>query len=782
MGVVAIKKHGLKLSSIFSSFLLGCMLLILLGVPFLAQTAKADVQKRKVLKTYPDTTLFDRVPLYFIENHGQFDSRVAYYVQGRDKTLYFTSQGIIFILRGERERRAPPEIGVFRASWTDDNFSPIMRANFRLSRWVVRLDFVGASLESKLLGRGLTSAKFSYLKGKPERWKTRLRSYRSLIYQDLWPGIDLVYTGTVNRLKYQFVVKPGANPHQIRLAYQGANVMLTDAGSLLIKAGASSFSDDVPVAYQDVGRSRKEVDCSYGLYNIRRDGTNEYGFRVGQYDSSKTLIIDPAIFIYCGYVGGSNIEEASDIAVDSSGNAYITGWTYSNEGTFPVLTGPDTTYNGDTDAFVAKIKADGSGLVYCGYIGGSSWDYGEGIAVDAIGNAFITGYTGSNQSSFPVLIGPDTSHNGGPADNDAFVAKVKADGTGLVYCGYIGGSDHDTAYDIAVDSAGNAYVTGFTWSNQSTNNFPVIAGPDTTHNGGVDAFVAKVKADGSDLAYCGYVGGNADEEGKGIAVDAIGNAFITGFTGSNQSSFPTNIGPDTTFNGGDSDVFVAKIKADGSTLEYCGYIGGTISDFGEGIALDSYGNAYVTGWTFSNELAENFPAVVGPDTSFNFFGDAFVAKVKADGSALDYCGYIGGWDYDYGIDIAVDATGSAYVTGYTQADETSEHFPVKGGPDDTFNGGNSDAFVAKVKADGTDLVYCGYVGGHSDEETTGIAVDVKGNAYISGWTYSDQSTFPVKKGPSISYSGSTKDAFVARISVKTPSAFVPAVNLLILDP
>ena len=174
--------------------------------------------------------------------------------------------------------------------------------------------------------------------------------------------------------------------------------------------------------------------------------------------------------------------------------------------------------------------------------------------------------------------------------------------------------------------------------------------------------------------------------------------------------------------------------------------------------------------------------MVGPDTSFNFFGDAFVAKVKVDGSALDYCGYIGGWDYDYGIDIAVDATGSAYVTGYTQADETSEHFPVKGGPDDTFNGGSSDAFVAKVKADGTDLDYCGYVGGHSDEESTGIAVDVKGNAYISGWTYSDESTFPVKKGPSTSYNGSAKDAFVARISVQTPSAFFPAVDLLILDP
>ena len=284
--------------------------------------------------------------------------------------------------------------------------------------------------------------------------------------------------------------------------------------------------------------------------------------------------------------------------------------------------GPDLTHNGDYDAFVTKVKADGTGLEYCGYIGGSGFDRGNGIAVDSAGNAYVSGYTTSTEESFPVTIGPDLTYNGGTYD--AFVAKVKTDGTGLVYAGYIGGSGTDEGFSIAADSTGNVYVTGRTASTQAT--FPVTVGPDLTYNGNTDAFVAKVKADGTGLVYAGYIGGSSSDEGYRIAVDAAGNAYVTGYTYSTQATFPVTVGPDLTYNGG-GDAFVAKVKVDGTGLDYCGYIGGSSDDYGLGIAVDSAGNTYVTGLTASTQAA--FPVTVGPDLTYNGGTyDAFVAKVS----------------------------------------------------------------------------------------------------------------------------------------------------------
>jgi hypothetical protein len=353
-----------------------------------------------------------------------------------------------------------------------------------------------------------------------------------------------------------------------------------------------------------------------------------------------------------------------------------------------VTVGPDVTFNGGLeDAFVAKVNASGTALDYCGYIGGSVGDSGSGIAVDDDGNVYITGSTISTESTFPVTVGPDLTHNG---SRDAFVAKVKASGTGLVYCGYIGGSVGDSGSGIAVDVDGNAYVTGFTESTEAT--FPVTVGPDLTHNGSRDAFVAKVNASGTTLDYCGYIGGSSYDSGSGIAVDDDGNAYITGTTCSTEATFPVTVGPDVTFNGGLEDAFVAKVNASGTTLDYCGYIGGSSRDWGLGIAVDVDGNAYVTGFTESTEAT--FPVTAGPDQTYNGGDyDAFVAKANASGTALDYCGYIGGSDIDSGSGIAVDVDGNAYVTGSTTSIQST--FPVTVGPDLTCNGDN-DAFVAKV--------------------------------------------------------------------------------------
>jgi len=462
--------------------------------PPAADYAGEAALQQRVLETY------GRLPLYFIENQGQLDERVAYYVQGRDKTLYFTRQGLTMALTGPAEGGIP-------------------------QRYVVKLEFVGANPGVWPVGKDRTEAIISYFKGPPEEWHVGLPSYRSVVYADLWPGIDLVYSGDVNRLKYTFLVRPGADPERIQLTYRGATgVRLNEAGQLEVR------------------------------YSLNEE-THTYGFRVGAYDPTRPLVLDPAVLIYCGYIGGFYFDPGYDIAVDGDGNAYVAGATMAVD--FPVTVGPDLTYNGgDRDAFVARVRADGTGLDYCGYIGGSGDDYGVGIAVDGEGNAYVTGWTDSTETSFPVVEGPDLTYNGG--DADAFVTKVNPGGTGLVYSGYIGGSDGDYGYEIVVDGSGNAYLTGYTRSSEAEG-FPVTVGPDLTYNGYMDAFVAKVSAAGTGLDYCGYIGGSSDDSGLDIAVDGEGNAYVTGWTSSTEASFPVVEGPDLTYNGGDRDASVAMV-------------------------------------------------------------------------------------------------------------------------------------------------------------------------------------------------------------------------------
>ncbi len=698
------------------------------------------------------------LPLYFVENRGQADPRVAYYVQGSRTSVYFTHAGITYALSGP----AKSEAGAATAPPAEAGLQGPASAR---ERWAVKLDFVGANPDAKPAGEDRTEAVVSYFKGYQADWKTDLPTYGRVAYANLWPGIDLVYTGVGGRLKYTFVVRPGADPKRIALAYRGATaVQVSPEGRLAVSTPVGLLEEDTPYVYQEAGEERVEVEAAYALEAEEAGGTRRFGFRVGPYDSSKPLFLDPLVLAYCGYIGGSVSDFGFGVAADSAGNAYVTGYTSSDEASFPVTVGPDLTLNGNstTDAFVAKVNAAGTALVYCGYIGGRSGDSGWSVAVDSAGNAYVAGETQSTHTGgtpFPVTVGPDLTFNGG---TDGWVAKVNAAGTALIYCGYIGGSGVDSARGIAVDSAGNAYVTGYT--NSSEASFPVTVGAwDTTYGGGgfYDVFVAKVNAAGTALVYCGYIGGSADDYGRGVAVDSAGNAYVAGYTASTEATFPVTGGPDLTYNGG-SDAFVAKVNAAGTALVYCGYIGGSGGDIGFGVAVDSAGNAYVTGYTASTEAT--FPVMVGPDLTFNGgFEDAFVAKVNASG-ALVYCGYIGGSGDDFGRGVAVDGAGNAYVTGDTSSTEAT--FPVTGGPDLTFNGGTSDAFVAKVNAAGTALLNCGYIGGSGNDVGQGVALDGSGGLYVTGYTTSTEATFPVTVGPDLTFNGAT-DAFVAKINVVT---------------
>jgi len=670
------------------------------------------------------------LPISFIENRGVHPEEVKLYVQGADKALFFTPGGITFRLRGE-----PRD-------------------------WVVRLEFVGADPDAAPRGERRQEATISYFKGPRSQWRTGLPTFARVVYPDLWPGIDLVYRSDVGRLKYEFVVRPGADPDRIRLRYRGATrVAVSASGGLRVETPAARFEDAPPVALQRGSDGEEDIECGFVVEDGGRAGERLVRFRVGPYDKRRLLVIDPAVFIYCGYLGGTGW--ATDVAVDAQGAAYVTGDVFGAG--FPVKIGPDLSYNGgNCDAFVAKVNPAGTALVYGGYIGGSGYDTSAAIAVDPAGNAYVAGSTDSDENTFPVRTGPDLTKNG-PAF-DAFVAKIDPAGRSLVYCGYIGGAELDWSLDLAVDPQGSAYVAGLTTSTEAT--FPVRVGPDLTFNGPFqapprflsDAFVAKVNPSGQALDYCGYIGGIDDERAQGIAVDSGGNAYLTGWTRSDKASLPVRVGPSTTPMNGVS-AFVAKVNARGTGLVYFRFVAGGAN--GNGIAVDATGHAYVVG--DAGPLA-NLAVRVGPDLTPNGRGDAFVAKVNPQGSGFVYCGYIGGAWPDQANRVEVDRWGSAYVFGWTASSEAS--FPVKAGPDLTFGGPVSlpggDAFLAKVTPSGASLVYCGYVGGTGVERGSGLAVDGSGNAYVAGFTMSSPASFPLRVGPSSTASGN--DPFVAKIA------------------
>jgi hypothetical protein len=646
-----------------------------------------------------------KFPMSFIQNEGQLDQDVAYYVQAPGTNFYFTPKGHILQLNSGKGKE--------------------IRSH---SIKIEMIDAATERVESQQLASGLVS----YFKGGKNEWRTGVPIHNKIGYVAPWPGIDLSYDGSGGKLESIYTIAAFADPTRIKLRYSGQDSLkVDDNGNLVYGTSLGEVTETAPVAWQEINGNQLFVKTSFRVLN-----TDTVTFEIGAYDTSHELLIDPTL-LYASYIGGSGDDRGHDVALDSSGNIYITGYTASTN--LPVTVGPDTTQNGDYDAYVAKLNPAGTTLLYMGYIGGTGYDGAYSIAVDSSGNAYVAGDTTSS-SGFPVTVGPDTSFNGGTYDG--FVAKVNSSGTALTYAGFIGGSESDSALSIAVDNTGNAYVAGTTSSTQSsTIPFPVTVGPDLTYNGGgSDAFVAKVNSSGSALSYAGYIGGTATDEGYGIALDGSGKAYVCGRTDSTESAgFPVTVGPDLTFNLPNTDAFVARLNTSGTSLEYCGYIGGDNTDNALAIAVDNAGSAYVTGRTSSS--GTSFPVKVGPDlTQANGFTfDAYVVKVNPAGTGIVYGGFIGGFNTEYGFGITVDNVGSAYISGYTESSEST--FPVTVGPDVTYNG-NVDAFVAKVRPSGKSFVYAGYIGGSSGDIARGITVDASGNAYVMGNTDSTQTSFP----------------------------------------
>ncbi|MEW6742933.1 MAG: SBBP repeat-containing protein [Planctomycetota bacterium] len=465
--------------------------------------------------------LFGNLPLYFVENRGQLDEQVAYYVKGADKTLYFTNDGLTISLQGKDQR------------------------------WTVKLEFVDANPNVVPRAEDKQAAIFSYFIGNdPEKWRAGCPTYSRIVYEDLWPGIDLVFHGTVNKLKHEFIVEPGADPAIIRLAIRGAtDGSLDQQGNLVVQTPFGSFQDAAPLAYQASGGCRVEVKAAYDLEERGPEGDVGYGFTLGEFDPSLPLVLDPEMIVYSEFLGGSSTDWAHAIAVDGSGAAYVTGETLSPD--FPTWGGLDPSYNGNDDAFIAKVNSAGSALVYSGFLGGSSDESGYGVAVDHSGAAYVTGCTAS--ADFPTQGDLGPNYNGG--NWDAFVTEVNAAGSALVFSGFLGGSSGDLGRGIAMDDFGAAYVTGYT----ASPDFPIVGDLDPSYNGGyADAFVTHVNPAGSALVFSGFLGGSGADGAYGIAVDGSRVAYVTGST-SSYSDFPIVGDLDPSYNGGSGDAFVTKL-------------------------------------------------------------------------------------------------------------------------------------------------------------------------------------------------------------------------------
>jgi len=686
----------------------------------------------KVLDAYA------KLPLAFVENRGQTDPRVRYYAQGNRRAFYLTREEVMLSL--EKETRG----------------------------LALALRFVGSNPGVVVEGEERAPGEVNYLRGKDAAgWQTNLRRYGQIVYRDLWPGVDLRLHDRAGALKYEFRVRPGARPADIRLAYAGASgLTLDDDGALLIDTEMGVLRDSPPLSYQMIGGVRVPVESRYVL-NPGDGARTRYGFAVGaSYRADEELIIDPGLE-YSTFIGGAAAENAAGIQVDAAGNAYIVGSTQSPN--FPTRAGSfDRTgaTNNSLEAFVTKLNPTGTALVYSTFLGGSNFEWGRGIAIDAAGNAYIVGQTQS--TNFPTTGGAfdrtfnvDTCPRCGIDQYDAFVTKLNPAGSALVYSTYLGGFQIDDGMAIAVDAAGNAYVAGQT----DSSNFPTTAGAFDRVKKNV--FVTKLNPTGSALVYSTFLGGSGVAFPSHVAVNAAGNLFVAGSTSS--TDFPTTAGAFDRTENGAFDVFLTKLNPAGSALVYSTFLGGSGFDSAGGLALDAAGNAYLSGGAGSVD----FPTTPGAFDTLPDGSDAFITKVNPAGSALVYSTVLGGTDSEGASDIAVDAAGNAWVTGGTG----SVDFPIIVGAVDSTHNGGSDVFISELNATGSTLLYSTFLGGNQGEGGSGIALGPGGTVYVTGSTQSPN--FPttagafdtVWNGDALVFWG---DAFVAKLgAVSTPPSTPP---------
>jgi hypothetical protein len=655
------------------------------------------------------------LPLSFVPNRGQTDSAVKFIAGGLGDNIFFTSN----------------EVVLSRAS----NLTQPDLANGAQGQ-AIRMRFEGADPTLQVTPYGPQPGRISYMIGDdPEKWITGLPTFTGVIYEGLYPGIDLQYKGRAGTLKGTFLVAPGADPTQIKWRYDGfTQLAVNDQGDLIIglhnaagdgknSSNDLTISESAPIAWQEIAGQSVPVSIRY---LPQKNGI--ISFSVGHYDPAHLLTIDPTLE-FSSLLGGSDTEFGTGITLDGDGNIYLAGITASTD--FPTVNPAQPSYGGGTcpgfpcsDAFAAKLSPDGSTLLYSTYLGGSENDEGLDISIDSQGNVYLTGSTSSQD--FPTF-NPLQNQNGGAGTQDVFISKLNPSGDTLIFSSYLGGTENDVGAGITHEAGDQTIITGWTYSAD----FPLLDPLQPSLEGSSDAFVTRITANGNALVYSTYLGGEGRDWAQDVAIDNNQDVYLTG--GTLSTDFPSSRAPQGVRGNGLADAYVAVLKNDGSELIISMIVGGAGMEEGTGIALDDDRNIYVTGHTTS----EDFPTESALQSTFGGLQDAFLFKLQGDGSALIYSTYLGGSHLETGGKVFVDEDQSVYVVGST----SSADFPAIN-PLQYYQGGIcqgdpcADIFVAKVKSDGSKLLFSTFLGGTSRDAGFDIAADSTSNLYLTGATWS----------------------------------------------
>ena len=711
---------------------------------------------------------YGSVPLMFEENQGQSSPQVKYLSRGSGYSIFLTGQGLVVAVRPSGNASA-------RTSGRGSSLMAVRKQQRALTQAApssLSINLVGAAANPVVVGEHALPTKVNYFIGRnPSQWRRNIPTYGQIRYRNVYPGIDLVYYGNSHKLEYDFDLAAGADVRKIGFAINGADSISVDAsGNLVIAKGGSTFILQTPAIYQEVNGSRTPVAGKYTL-----NDPSHVGFSVGNYDNTKPLVIDP-VLVYSTFLGGSADDFSNGIAVDSSGDAYVTGITDSPD--FPLAT-IGSYSSTQFRMYLTKFDPSGSTLLFADYFGGTSGgDQAYAVALDSSGNAYVTGCTTS--SDFPVMNAYQSSLAG---SQDAFLTEFSSDGSSLTYSTYlggasltsIGGSTSQFGNSVSVDATGEAVVAGVT----TATDFPTVSAnqssvsADQFGDWGEYGFVTKFAAGGASLVYSTYLGGNTvnvpscagctfpDSEALGVAIDSSGNAYVTGTT--NTTNFPVTSGAFTQSYPGyyQSNVgFVAKFTSSGGAA-YSTYLGGSTSSFLNAIAVDSNGSAYVTGY---DSAGDDFPIVSTSicDPSVSSCNGAIIAKLDPTGATLSYSTFLGTSNNMAGQSIQVDASGDAFIVGSDVGFDLAS--PIEN------YAGNGDVVVAEVDPTASNLLFATFLGGQGSEEASGLALDSTGAVYVTGVTQSVD--FPVMQGDLQTGLAGGNDVFVSKID---PVTNAPAV-------
>ncbi len=655
------------------------------------------------------------LPLAFEVNRGQVDAQVKFLARTEGATVFLTRDSVVIsLVNGARRatvRMTPTEGRAFRVE-----------------------------------GEQALTMRSHYLIGSdPSRWRRDIPSFARVRYADVYPGIDLVFYGNQGQVEFDFVVAPGADPSRIRLDFEGGGQLHVESdGEMVLSTGAGQIRLRKPRVFQEVDGEQRPIAGSYELAG----GTRAI-FRLAAYNRARALRIDP-VLVYSSFLGGNGAaqggsDRARTVATDGGGNIYLAGITES--ASFPTSQGAfqrSMSAGPKMDGFVAKLDPSGSALLYSTYIGGNANDDVNGIAVDSGGNAYVVGYT--NSDDFPATTGSLQPKRAGA--NDAFLVKLNSTGSQLVFGTLLGGSADENAYAVALDPAGAVWVAGSTYST----NLPVTPGVyQSSLKGGQDAFMALISSAGDRSLFCSYIGGAGNDAITSAAISPSGEPVFAGWTES--SNFPLSTGAlRATVYG--REAFVARFKTGGTALVFSTLLGGAGDDTATALAVDAGDDIFVAGYTSARNFMITTP-VIAPTTIGGPLGgiqvlqdilqqlragayqggdyDGFLVKIKGNGSSLIFGRYLGGAGRDIANALALDSSGSVIVAGQT----SSTDLPVSPlASQRVYGGGSSDGFVAKFSAaDGRRILFT-YAGGLDEDAISALAADGSSNFVAAGYTLS----------------------------------------------